>query len=144
MDYEFEQSPLSKGILVGLFAGIVATCLCLLFDIVYRMITGFAMSELINVSSIIFITNLLLLVLGLIYFALKRAFTYGGLICIVGFILLGAFTVYKAEFVERSTNPEQSAAFAGLLIGLLIIIGLCSFLLLPLLYTNKWFNKHVV
>jgi hypothetical protein len=108
------------------------------------MITGFAMSELINVSSIIFITNLLLLVFGLIYFAMKRAFTYGGLICIVGFILLGAFTVYKAEFVERSSNPAQSAAFTGLLIGILIIIGLCTFVLLPLLYTNKWFNKHVV
>ncbi|MEO8406069.1 MAG: hypothetical protein ABI480_15785 [Chitinophagaceae bacterium] len=144
MNYEFEQTDFSRAVLTGLFAGIVATCLSLGFDIIYRMYTDFALSELINVSSIIFITNLLLLIFGILYFSMKKSFRYGDVVCILIYIALTVFCIYKSELVVRSANLHDTIAFRGLLAGILLIIGLCSFVVLPALYKNKWFNTHVV
>ena len=44
---------------------------CFVFDIWYRMATLYGPSDFINVSSIIFIVNILLLVAGVAYYAFK-------------------------------------------------------------------------
>ena len=72
MDYDYQQTNFSKAVLAGLFAGIAATLANLLYDYVYRDITSYWPSEIINVSSIIVATTLLLTVAGIIFHLFRQ------------------------------------------------------------------------
>src|SRR4051794_12876664 len=115
------QQPLSftKAILTGLFTGIMVSLLCLFYDQIYRHITDFSLSQIINVSTIIFITNLLLLVSGILYYVFIKSFRGGEIIYIILFALLTIFCLWKAGSVERSNVQQQIVQFRGLLRGMI-------------------------
>ncbi|HEU4634314.1 MAG TPA: hypothetical protein VFS22_10030 [Flavisolibacter sp.] len=144
MDYEFHQSPLSKAILTGLFAGFTATIVCLVYNLIFRESTLFSLSDIINVSSLIFAVNLLFLVIGIIYYGFIRSFSKGNLIFITVFALLTVFFAWKAEGVHRSANEVLNTEFRQLLLGVVIIIGLSAAFLLPFLFHSKKFEEHVL
>ena len=54
MNYDYEQTEFSKSLLAGVFTGITATTLSLLFNAFFRRFIGFSLSDIINVSTIIF------------------------------------------------------------------------------------------
>ncbi|HMH32892.1 MAG TPA: hypothetical protein VK543_07670 [Puia sp.] len=137
------QSAFSKAMLAGLFAGVIATLACFIFDIAYRCGTGYTPSEFINVSSIIFIVNLLLLVAGIIYFVFIRSFRSGQLIFSVIFALLTAFCIWKAESFRRFADDKLSHEFSHLLSGTLLIIGI-AVVLIPVIHSNKKLNNSVI
>ncbi|WP_431210322.1 hypothetical protein ACQ86N_30410 [Puia sp. P3] len=66
MSFE-NDSPFGHAMLAGLFIGIIDTLICLAYNIGYRDATGYTPSALINVSSLIFAVNLLLLFIGMLY-----------------------------------------------------------------------------
>ena len=59
MSYE-RDSTFTRAMMAGLFIGIVDTLICLAYNAGYRDINGYISSEIINVSSLIFAVNLLL------------------------------------------------------------------------------------
>ena len=95
MTNHFNQIPFAKTILTALFAGIIATMVCLGYNIWFREATYFGPSDFINVSSIIFIVNLLLLLAGVAYYALKSWSRRGDLIYTLFFLLIIAFCIWK-------------------------------------------------
>src|SRR5947209_1769069 len=131
MDYDVKQSPFSKSLLTGLFAGIVATVICLAYNIFYRETTGFLPADFINVSSIIFVVNLVFLVFGAIYFIFLSSFKKGEIIFIVLFVLLTLLGIWKAGEANRGANHLTTMQFRGLLMGIVIISGICAAFLLP-------------
>jgi len=144
MDYDFHQSPLSKALLTGLFAGFTATVFCLIYNLIYRESTAFSLSDIINVSSLIFAVNLVFLVIGAIYYGLIKSFRKGELIFIVVFALLTIFFAWKAEGVQRSANELLNSEFRQLLLGVVIIMGVSAAVLIPFLFHNKKFEEHVL
>ena len=56
-----------RPVMAGVMAGIIATLLNLIYDQTYRSSTGFSLSPLINVASIIFGTMLVLSIIGFLY-----------------------------------------------------------------------------
>jgi hypothetical protein len=144
MDYDFHQSPLSKALLTGLFAGFTATVFCLIYNLIYRESTAFSLSDIINVSSLIFAVNLVFLVIGAIYYGLIKSFRKGELIFIVVFALLTIFFAWKAEGVQRSANELLNSEFRQLLLGVVIIMGVSAVVLIPFLFHNKKFEEHVL
>ena len=137
------QSAFSKAMLAGLFSGVMATMACFIFDIAYRYGTGYAPSEFINVSSIIFIVNLLLLIAGIIYFVFIRSFRNGQLIFGALFALLTVFCIWKAEGFRRFADNKLSHEFSHLLSGTLLIIGI-AIVLIPVIHNNKRLNNSVL
>src|SRR5574337_1051673 len=94
MDYEFKKFPFSTvALFAGLFSGFILTLANLAFDFVYRGITKYDYSQIINVSSIIFLSVLLLTVAGFIYFLLVKYVKKGELLYIAIFVLLTVLTV---------------------------------------------------
>ena len=136
------QTPLSKSILAGLFVGILATMVCFVFEITYRMVTGYGPSDFINVSSIIFIVNLILLTAGIIYYGMKSFFKKGNLIFSILSVAITAFCIWKTESFHRFADHKLSLEFSHLLSGILLIVGLFA-LLIPIFFSNKKISDFI-
>ena len=136
MNNQFNQIPFGKIFLTGLFAGIIATMFCLAYDIWFRMSTYYGPSDFINVSSIIFIVNLLLMTAGIAYYAFKSWSRKGDLIYTLLFLLLIVFCVWKTVGIQRFADLKLNGEFIKLLVGLILIIGI-AMLSIPYIYNHK-------
>jgi hypothetical protein len=137
-------TPLSKAVLTGLFVGIVATVICLLYNIFYRDSTGFPLSNFINVSSLIFAVNLLFLVIGFVYYAFLQANRKGEIAFVIFFLLLTIYFTLKAAGIHRSDNPVFNSEFHQLLEPMIIFMGLAAAIGIPFLYHNEKFEEVVL
>jgi hypothetical protein len=144
MDYT-SSLPFLKAFMTGLAIGIADTLLCLLYNLFLRKdgTTGFFSSDIINVSSIIFGTNILFMLIGVIYFGFLKAHMTGEVVFSLLFIVLTVIGVVVAAHVQRSPDPDQNSRFHTLLTGVIIIMGL-SAAGMPLLYHSRKFGEHIL
>lgn len=143
-EYSFYSTPFSRATLTGLFAGLVATFLCLIYNIAYRERTGFELSEIINVSSVIFMVNLLFVMLGVIYYWFIRAFRRGAVWYAIALLLLTAWVTVKALQVHRSDDALLNMEFRHLLAAIVLITGLLGAVGIPVLFYSKKFEEYVI
>jgi hypothetical protein len=137
MNYDYEPTEFSKSLLAGVFAGIAATVLSLIFNFFYRGATGFGLSAIINVSTIIFVTILLLTIAGLLFHVFHHYFKRGTFIYIIVFTALSLLAVYGTLGVQRSPDPVLSFEFRELLLGIVIIYGVFASFIIPYLYNSN-------
>lgn len=140
---EHEHSMFFRTMMTGLFVGIIDTIVCLAYNIFYRDYTGFVPSVFINVSSLIFVINLVLLIIGMVYYAFKKASGKGDIIFSVVFLLFTAFLTWKTESVNRFSDIRLDHEFRGLLAGIVLICGISS-ACLPLLYHSRKFEEFAL
>lgn len=138
------QSRLSDVVLTSVFAGFATTLLCMIYYLVYKKITGYPFSSLLNVSSLIFGINTLFVTIGCVYYLFIYYFRRADLLYILVSALLTAAAVWYASTTHRSDIGLINVEFHQLLIGLLIIIGLAATVGLPLLYHNRKFHDAVL
>ena len=128
--------PFAKAFLTALFSGLLATLVCFVFEIWYRMATLYGPSDFINVSSIIFIVNLILLIAGVVYYAFKNWSEKGDLLYILFFLLILIFCIWKITGIQRFSDLKMNREFIQLLGGIAIIVGI-AILCVPFFYNNK-------
>jgi len=63
----------------------------------------------------------------------------GDILCIMAF----AFCIWKTETVHRTAQSHLNAEFKTLLLGIVLILGIASFLI-PALYHSKKFKSAVL
>ncbi len=145
MDYT-STLPFVKAFMTGLAVGIADTILCLAFNLLWRKdgAIGFFSSDIINVSSIIFGTNILFIVISILYFGFLQAQAKGELLFSVIFGALTLWGVIAATHVHRSPDPVQNARFHVLLIGVILIFGISAAVGIPLLYHSRKFGQHIL
>ena len=131
-------------LLIGLFVGIIDTVLLLIYNVIYRDSTGFSPADFINVSSLIFVENLVFVIIGAIYFLFVRSFRKGEIIYMILFLLLTIFLVWKTELVSRTADHLENVQFRGLLLGVVIVTGISAAFLVPYLYHSKKFEEYVI
>jgi len=137
--------PFVKALMTGLFIGITDTIICLLYNLLYRDGGhGFFSSDLINVSSIIFGTNILFVVIGVLFFAFSKGARKGEVIFSILFIVLTIIGAIAAGHVQRSADPAMNARFHGLLVGVVLIVGISAAVGMPLLYHSRKFGQYVL
>jgi len=145
MNYDyFPQSTFSRTLLTSVFAGIIATLVCLFYDVLFRESTHFNLNPLINVSTLIFAVNLIFLVIGVLYYAFKKMFHKGDLIFSIVFIVLTIFCAWRSELAQRSADKVLNSEFHTLLLGVILIMGISAALMIPFLFNNKKFKEFVV
>ncbi len=143
MKYDYQQTPFSKAILTSLFCGIVATLAVEAFNYFFRLDTGYMPSMIVNVSTIIFACLIVLVVAGLFFYWLN--FIKGGrAIFIVLFAAITVLSAWAATGIQRSTDHLVNVQFHWLFSSIIVILGLCSFALMPYLYQSKSFNENVL
>lgn len=143
MTEENKDSMMFRSTLTGLFCGIIATLLSLVFDMVFRSITKFPLSGLINVSSIIIACTVFLLLFGGA-FNLLQYLKGGKVIFSVLFLVLTCVSIWSIMGLHLDDNPIMNVQYRYLLSGIVLIMGICTFFLIPFLYTNKWVAEHVI
>ena len=137
--------PFVKALMTGLFIGIVDTVICLLYNLLYRGGGhGFFSSDIVNVSSIIFGTNILFVVIGILFFAFSRGAMKGEVVFSILFIVLTIIGAIAASHVQRSADPQMNARFHGLLVGVVLIIGTSAAFGMPMLYHSRKFGQYVL
>ncbi len=126
----------SKVFLTSLFVGLIATMACLIYDIWYRMATYYGPSDFINVSTIIFIVNILLMIAGVVYWAFKNWSKNGDIFYLIFFLFILGFCFWKIIGIHRFPEIILNREFIQLLGGTALIIGIAT-LSVPLFYNNK-------
>jgi hypothetical protein len=132
-----------NAMMTGLFVGIIDTVIILAYNIFYRDYTGYFPSELINVSSIIFMVNLLLLLLGLLFYVFHKTIKGGDNIFLVLILVITALLAWKVFGSNRFDNAKTNSGWHGMLGGIVIILGV-SAACIPLLFNNKKFLDAVI
>jgi hypothetical protein len=141
--YDFPKPTFSQTLITGVFVGYISTIFCLVYNIIFRDRTGFPLSDFINVSTIIFLVNLIFPVIGILYYWIISTFKRADLIFDILCVLVLAFCVWKTETVHRTAEAHLNAEFKTLLLGIVIILGIGSFFI-PVLYNNKKFKEAVL
>jgi hypothetical protein len=137
MNYDYEQTEFSKSVLSGLFAGIFATFANLIYNFIFRDITQFNPSSIVNVSSIIIISVLLVTIAGVIFYLFHHYIKGGNLLFRAFFLVLTAISVYYAMQVQRSNDATVSKQFQELLAGVIIILGAFIVFYIPYLFDHE-------
>lgn len=135
-DYEFEPRLLTKCLLAALLTGLIASLADEGYNFAYRAITRFSPSEIINVSSLIFVTLTVFMVFGVLYFLLAKLGRKADTVYIIVSLLLTAGGLVMAMNVQRSPDRHVSELFRWLFGGIEIIIGVSAAFLVP------YFVKH--
>ena len=134
MNYDFKQTLLSRCILSGLLAGMAAVVINFAYNYIYREASGYSLSEVVNVVSMIFSSILVTLIAG-IFLYLSSKIKNGRLIYVVLILVLTIAGIYAASQTERSNVPANQHEFRILFAGIIIIDGLCAAFLVPY-FTN--------
>ena len=135
-----KKSPFERAFMTAVFVGIADTAICLIYNVMYRDATGFPLSAIFNVSSLIFAVNLLFMVIGIVYFAFIKLFKKGDVVFGAVFGLLTLILVWKGLNVHRADTQELNTGFRGLLEGMIVILGVSASFFLPYLYHSKKFE----
>lgn len=138
MNRDYEQTEFSKSLLAGLFAGIAATFFSLLYNSYFRLYTGFPLSEMINVSTIIFALVLIVTIAGLIYYLFHHNFKKGTILYQLGGIVITILLIAGAMQVQRSSDPILAKEFRELLLGIIVITGVCTVFIIPFLFKRDY------
>src|SRR5262245_23126241 len=137
-------TPFSKALLTGLFAGISATFICIIYNIIFRDETGYQLFNFINVSSLIFGVNVLFVVIGIIYYWFIKYMKRGDLFFAGVFILLTLFLIFKTSGIHRSDDQTVNVEFHHLLIAMIIIMSISASIGIPVLFHSKRFEDNVL
>jgi len=132
MEERYAGPNVYRPVMAGLFVGIIATVFNVFYDVMYRESTGFELSTIINVSTLIFGTLLLTVFAGSIYAILAQFIKRPALVYIIIFGLLAILCLRFALHVYRTDNPLQNQEFHQLFAAIVIITGLAT-LCIPLL-----------
>ncbi len=137
MNHDYEDTEFSKSVLAGVFAGITAILLSLIYNTIFRRITGFSLSEIINVSTVIFALLIAVIVAGLIFYLFHHYLKRGTIIFQAAAFILTVLLVVGSMQVQRSSDPLLTNEFQGLLLGIVAITGACTVFLIPFLYKRN-------
>jgi hypothetical protein len=137
MKANHERPAFSRCVLAALFSGIIATCIGLLYDIVYRGITEYNPSFIINVPSIIFGTLVASLAAGVIFYLCISYIKGGVQVFRIFFLALSALLAFVAFRSHYGGNLPAFRGFSGLLFGIDAILAVFIIVLIPYFFRHN-------
>ncbi len=130
MNHDYEPTEISRSIMAGLFAGLGCVFTILMYNFIYRDITGFSESGVVNISSIAFSILIFFIIAGLIFDAFHHFFKKGTIIYIILASVASVVTVLITMHI-------QGKGFEGMILGIVIISGIFASFILPKLYSSN-------
>jgi len=130
MDYNFRQTLLSKSLLSGLLAGLIAVGINTVYDYIFREMTSYSLSEVVNVAFIIFSSLIVELIAGICYYLFSKM-KKGRLVYLVVFLAIMVLGIFGAFQTERSNNITNQHEFRYLFAGIMLVDGLVAAFLIP-------------
>ncbi|HTL07011.1 MAG TPA: hypothetical protein VL307_02100 [Chitinophagaceae bacterium] len=144
MEKDFQKTMFYRAFMTCVFAGLIGTLLCMIFDLSFVGITNFPFSSMINVSTLIFAVNIAFLVVGALYYWSVRFFKKGEAIYSTLLVLVAIFLLWKIQGFDRSNNATVNIQFRWLSSGIVLILASLAAVAVPLLYHSKKFDEYVL
>jgi len=144
MEKDFEKSTFYRSFMTCVFAGLIGTVLCMIYDLAFVQIMHFPLSSIINVSTLIFGINIAFLVTGALYYWSVKYSKRGELVYSCLFVLLTVFMLLKIQGFERSSNTVINTQFRWLSSGIIITLGALAAIAVPFLYHSRKFDEYVL
>lgn len=144
MEKDFEKTTFYRAYMTCVFAGLIGTVLCMIFDLAFVQFMDFPLSSIINVSTLIFVINIAFLIIGAVYywsvkFGRGGEFIYSGL-----FVLITIFMLLKISAFQRTADAVINTQFRWLSSGIIFILGMLAAIAVPLLYRSRKFDEYVL
>ncbi len=136
MNYEYAQTDFSRGILSGLFAGLIAAVANTIFMIVYRSIVSFYEFNGLDVTVIVFGSILQLITCGWIFYLFVHYLKKGILSYRIAVILITIAIFFLGIIIRRSIIGEVPDDFKTLVVGTQVIIGCLAAFFIPYLFKH--------
>ncbi len=137
MNYDYEQTGLSKCIMAGLATGIIIIPINLLYNYIYRHITSFSLSSIINVTFTIFASFIICILAGLLFYFIVPYLKKSKNLYSLLFIIITIVVIFLGLHIQRSDNPVVSKQFRGLYLGDVIITGIATAFFIPWIVRHK-------
>ena len=136
MNYDYQQTDLSRSVLGGLFTGLLAAVANLVFVIIYKSIVKFQEFYPVDITIVVFGSVLLCIACGIIFYLfvyyLKRGITFYRLAVIAVTMLIAYVGITLRQTVQDVVPME----FRFLVIGTQVIIGGLATFLIPYLFRH--------
>ncbi len=136
MNYDYTQSDLSRSVLSGLYSGIVATVINMIFVFIYRWLTLFQDFNGIDVTVIVFGTLLLSLSCGVVFYLFVHYLKKGIPVYRVAVFVVTLLIIFFGLYLRRSVEGEVPVEFRVIVIITQIIIGGLAAFLIPYLFKH--------
>ena len=136
MNYGYTQTDFSRGILSGLFAGLIAAVANTVFMIVYRSISSFYEFIGLDITVIVFGSILQLIVCGWIFYLFVHYLKRGILSYRIAVIIITAAIFLLGIMIRRSVFGEVPGDFKMLVVGTQIITGCLAAFFIPYLFKH--------
>jgi hypothetical protein len=131
------HSDLSKSVLAGVFAGIAAAVLNLVFIVLYRYATSYYLSNAIDITTTVFGSLILLVAAGVVFYLCIHFIKGGSNVYRLIVVIITAVLVYIGLYYRDLFGADIPFAFRRLFIGTQAIIGLLAGLLIPYLFNHE-------
>jgi len=136
MKYDYPQTDLSRSVLGGLFAGIVASGANMVFVFIYRAIAQFHEFNSIDVTVIVFGSLILGVVCGVIFYWFVHYLKNGIMLYRVAVAIVTIAIIYFGIMLKGSVTGDVPGDFRALVIGTQVIIGGLAWFLIPYLFKH--------
>jgi hypothetical protein len=136
MNYEYTQTDLSRGILSGLFAGIIGTIANIIFSVAYRSLTSFYEFNGVDITVIVFGSLFQLVMCGLVFYFFVHYLKKGITPYRITVLIITAAILLLGLMVRRSVMGEVPYDFKFLVVGTQVIIGLLAAFYIPYVFSH--------
>lgn len=136
MDYNYRQSDLSRSVLGGLFAGLVATVANIAFSVIYRKMTDYYTNNAIDITVIVFGTLLLSLACGIMFYLFVHYLKKGITFYRISVVLVTIVIIYAGITLRHTVEEIVPTEFIVLVVGTQVIIGGLAAFLIPYLFRH--------
>src|SRR5689334_21792267 len=136
MNYDYKQSDLSRSVLGGLFSGIVATVLNMVFVYGYRFATGFEGVQGFDLTVIVFGTLLLSLACGVVFYFFVHFLRRGITSYRIAVLIITILIIYFGLTLRQSIVGDLPTEFRVIVIITQVIIGGLAAFLIPYLFRH--------
>ncbi|HWB26197.1 MAG TPA: hypothetical protein VG738_11990 [Chitinophagaceae bacterium] len=136
MNYDYPQTDLSRSVLGGLFAGIIAAMANLIFVFIYRAVQEFHEFNSVDVTVIVFGSLLLSIACGIIFYWFIHYLKKGMIFYRIAVLIVTIVIIYAGIALRGSVVGEVPADFRTIVIGTQVIIGGLALFLIPYLFRH--------
>ena len=136
MNYDYQQSDLSRSVLGGLFSGIIATVLNMIVVYGYRFMSNFEGFQGFDLTVIVFGTLLMSLACGVVFYFFVHYLRQGITTYRIAVLIITILIIYFGLTLRQSIVGEVPMDFRIIVIATQTVIGGLAAFLIPYLFRH--------
>jgi hypothetical protein len=136
MNYDYPQTDLSRGILSGLFAGLIAVTVNIVFVVMFRIVAAFYEFNGLDITVIIFGSIIQSIACGLLFYFFVHYLNRGVDFYRLVVLIVTVFIVIAGIMLRHSVMGDVPNNFKYMVVGTQVVIGGLALFFIPYLFRH--------